>query len=106
MLRLIKAAQGLPGLGVLDTSDTVWSTRGHRTMSDPAPQPPAAAEAGPLHPDEVILGSLSSGVITPEEIEWISAHQGTFTRQEEAAALKLGRLIDQGQIQLGCRLQA
>lgn len=71
---------------------------------EPVHNEPVHAE--PLHAGEVILESLSSGVITPEEIAWLTAHQDDFSRQEEAAALKLGRLLDQGQIQLGCRLQS
>ena len=73
-------------------------------MPEPAPQSDPAT-ADPLHAGAVILESLRSGVITPEEIAWLTAHQAEFNRQEEAAALKLGRLLDDGQIQLGCRLQ-
>ncbi len=53
---------------------------------------------------EVFLESLSTGVITSEEIDWVTAQQTRFSRQEEAAALKLGRLLDEGRIQIGCRL--
>jgi hypothetical protein len=53
---------------------------------------------------EVFLESVSSGVITAEEIAWITRHQSAFNRQEEATALKLGRLLDEGRIQIGCRL--
>jgi len=53
---------------------------------------------------EVFLESLSTGVITAEEIAWITRHQSRFSRQEEATALKLGRLLDEGSIQIGCRL--
>jgi hypothetical protein len=53
---------------------------------------------------EVFLESLSTGVITAEEIAWITRHQTSFDRQEEATALKLGRLLDEGRIQIGCRL--
>ncbi len=52
----------------------------------------------------LFLQSLSTGVITRDELDWITAHQGDFTRIEEATALKLGRLLDQGLIQLGCRV--
>ena len=55
---------------------------------------------------EVFLGSLSTGVITPEEINWLTAMQHRFSRQEEATALRIGRLLDDGQIQIGCRLPA
>jgi hypothetical protein len=53
---------------------------------------------------EVFLESLSTGVITSEEIAWVTSKQAQFSREEEAVALKLGRLLDNGQIQIGCRL--
>jgi hypothetical protein len=55
---------------------------------------------------ELFLESLSTGVITEDEINWVAAQQSGFNRQEEAAALKLGRLLDSGRIQIGCRLPA
>ena len=54
---------------------------------------------------ELFLESLSSGVITEEEITWLASNQESFGRPEEAAAIRLGRLLDQGQINLGCRLR-
>lgn len=53
---------------------------------------------------EIYLESVATGVITAEEIAWITSHQAGFDRQEEAFALKLGRLLDEGSIQIGCRL--
>lgn len=53
---------------------------------------------------ELFLESVSTGVITAEEIAWITARQSGFNRQEEAIVLKLGRLLDAGVIQIGCRL--
>jgi hypothetical protein len=53
---------------------------------------------------EVFLESVASGVITEREISWVTARQGLFERHEEALAIRLGRLLDQGQINLGCRL--
>jgi len=53
---------------------------------------------------EVFLESISSGVITEHEISWVASQQGGFARHEEALALRLGRLVDEGQINLGCRL--
>jgi len=49
---------------------------------------------------ELFLESLSSGVITPAEIDWLLTQQERFSRTEQAAMLRLGRLLDQGQIQL------
>ena len=53
---------------------------------------------------EIFLESLSTGVITEREVNWLAAQQTSFDRPEEAAAIRLGRLMDQGQINLGCRL--
>ena len=55
---------------------------------------------------QLFLESLSSGVITQIEIDWLLSHQGRFSRAEQAAMQRLGRLLDQGQIQLGCRVSA
>ncbi|TGH20617.1 MAG: hypothetical protein ERJ68_06610 [Aphanocapsa feldmannii 277cI] len=46
---------------------------------------------------ELVLESLSTGVITTDELNWIVDHQ-------QAAVLRLGRLMDEGRIQLGCRV--
>ena len=54
----------------------------------------------------LFLQSVSSGVITSEEMDWIAANQRDFSRIEEATALKLGRLLDNGRIQLGCRIDS
>ncbi|MCP9808734.1 hypothetical protein KBY58_04725 [Cyanobium sp. HWJ4-Hawea] len=53
---------------------------------------------------ELFLESLSSGVITQAEIDWLLIQQDRLTRAEQAAMQRLGRLLDQGQIQLGCRV--
>ena len=52
----------------------------------------------------LFLESISTGVITSEEMNWITSHQPYFSRVEEATALKLGRLLDRGSIQIGCRI--
>ena len=52
----------------------------------------------------LFLESVSTGVITSEEMNWVTSNQPRFSRVEEATALKLGRLIDQGLIQIGCRI--
>ncbi len=54
----------------------------------------------------LFLETISTGVITSEEMDWITDHQHNFSRTEEAVALKLGRLLDNGLIQLGCRIKA
>ena len=53
---------------------------------------------------EVFLKSLATGVITEREIDWIASRQGAFARHEEAVAIRLGRLLDEGAINLGCRI--
>jgi hypothetical protein len=53
---------------------------------------------------QLFIRSLSSGVITHSELSWLTLEQNRFNRTEEATALRIGRLLDRGQIQLGCRL--
>ena len=53
---------------------------------------------------EVFLESLNSGVITQGELDWVVSHQDDFGRAEVATALRLGRLMDEGAVNLGCRL--
>ena len=53
---------------------------------------------------ELFLEAMSSGVITNGEVNWVTSHQDYFSRTEKAVAQRLGRLIDQGSIQLGCRV--
>lgn len=53
---------------------------------------------------EVFLETMASGIITQEEIDWLTTRQSDFSREEEAMALKIGRLLDEGAIQIGCRL--
>ncbi len=53
---------------------------------------------------ELFLEAMSSGVITGGEMAWITDHQTEFSRTEEAVSLRLGRLIDEGSIRLGCRM--
>jgi hypothetical protein len=52
----------------------------------------------------LFLESISTGVITSEEMDWIANNQRDFSRTEEATALRLGRLVDGGLIHLGCRI--
>ena len=44
------------------------------------------------------------GIITFSELDCINNHQANFTRLEESEALKLGRLIDSGSLNIGCHL--
>ena len=52
----------------------------------------------------LFLESVSTGVITSEELDWVTQNQPDFSRTEEATAVRLGRLLDAGSIQLGCRV--
>jgi len=52
----------------------------------------------------VFLSSIATGVVTEAEVSWIAAQQDSFNRHEAAVALRLGRLLDQGTVNLGCRL--
>ncbi|UPM50201.1 hypothetical protein MY494_12995 [Synechococcus sp. A10-1-5-1] len=47
---------------------------------------------------------MATGVLTEAEVSWIADHQAGFNRHEAAVALRLGRLLDEGTINLGCRL--
>jgi len=53
---------------------------------------------------ELFLEAVSTGVITNNELNWVTDHQNQFSRTEEAVAQRLGRLLDEGSIQLGCRV--
>ena len=45
-------------------------------------------------------------IITFSELDWITTHQSNFTRLEESMAIKLGRMLDSGSINIGCRLNS
>ena len=53
---------------------------------------------------EVFLETMATGIITQQEIDWLTTHQAGFGREEAAMALKIGRLLDEGHLQIGCRL--
>ena len=46
------------------------------------------------------------GVITLSELDWITNNQSEFSRLDMALVLKIGRLMDEGTIELDCRLPA
>ena len=50
--------------------------------------------------------SSFTGVITFSELDWITTHQSDFTRVEESITIKLGRMLDAGSINIGCRLNS
>ena len=57
------------------------------------------------------LGALflkfnTTGLITLSELDWITNHQSEFSRLDMALVLKIGRLMDQGTIEIDSRLPA
>ena len=54
----------------------------------------------------LFLKSNLSGIITFAELDWITNNQSNFTRLEESIAIKLGRMLDAGSINIGCRLNS
>ena len=52
----------------------------------------------------LFLKSKLTGIITFSELDWITTNQSNFTRLEESIAIKLGRMLDTGSINIGCRL--
>ena len=56
----------------------------------------------------LFLKSNSTGIIIFSALDWINypTHQSNFTRLEESIAIKLGRMLDSGFINIGCRLKS
>ncbi len=54
----------------------------------------------------IFLKSNLTGIITFSELDWITNHQANFTTLEECTAIKLGRMLDAGSINIGCRLNS
>ena len=48
----------------------------------------------------------TTGVIALSELDWVANHQSQFSRLDMAIVLKIGRLMDEGIIELDCRLTA
>ena len=46
----------------------------------------------------------ATGSITLSELDWIADHQSEFSRLDMALVLKIGRLMDEGIIELDCSL--
>ena len=49
----------------------------------------------------LFLKSNSTGIITFSELDWITTNQSNFTRLEESLAIKLGRMLDAGSVNIG-----
>ena len=54
----------------------------------------------------IFLKVNTTGVITLSELDWVANHQSQFSRLDMAIVLKIGRLMDEGIIELDCRLPA
>ena len=46
------------------------------------------------------------GVITLSELDWITNHQPEFSRLDMTLVIKIGRLMDEGIVEIDCRLPA
>ena len=55
---------------------------------------------------KLFLKVTFTGIITFNELDWITNQQLEFSRLEESIALKVGRMIDSGFINIGCRLNS
>ena len=54
----------------------------------------------------IFLKSNVLGFITLQELDWITENENSFSRIDMALVIKLGRLIDQGIIEIDCRKTA
>ena len=54
----------------------------------------------------LFLKANLTGIITFSELDWITEQQANFSRLEKSIALKLGRMIDLGTINIGCYISA
>ena len=54
----------------------------------------------------IFLKSNVLGFITLEELDWITENESGFSRIDMALVIKLGRLIDEGIIEIDCRKTA
>ena len=54
----------------------------------------------------IFLKANVLGFITLEELDWITDHEKSFSRIDMALIIKLGRLMDEGVIEIDCRKTA
>ena len=54
----------------------------------------------------IFLKSNVLGSITLQELEWITENENSFSRIDMALLIKLGRLMDEGLIEIDCRKTA
>ena len=51
----------------------------------------------------IFLKSNVLGSITLQELDWITENENSFSRIDMALLIKLGRLMDEGLIEIDCR---
>jgi len=54
----------------------------------------------------IFLKSNVLGSITLQELDWIAENENSFSRIDMALLIKLGRLMDEGLIEIDCRRTA
>ena len=54
----------------------------------------------------IFLKSNVLGSITLKELDWITENENSFSRIDMALLIKLGRLMDEGLIEIDCRKTA
>ena len=54
----------------------------------------------------IFLKANVIGAITLQELDWITENENSFSRIDMALVIKLGRLMDQGTIEIDCRKPA
>ena len=54
----------------------------------------------------IFLKANVLGSITLEELDWITENENSFSRIDMALVIKLGRLMDEGVIEIDCRQTA
>ena len=54
----------------------------------------------------IFLKANVLGYITLEELDWITKNESSFSRIDMALVIKLGRLMDEGIIEIDCRKTA
>ena len=54
----------------------------------------------------LFLKSNFTSIITFSELDGITTYQSNFTSLEQFIAIKLGRVLDAGDINIGCRLNS
>ena len=54
----------------------------------------------------IFLKANVLGAITLKELDWITENENSFSRIDMALLIKLGRLMDEGLIEIDCRKTA